>query len=103
MIKITQNAVNAFIQGQNFKSSNTEVKVLPNVTVMSLHGNEIDYKYNDPENIISITNAGWESNTTKERLNGIPGLSISQRKGVWYLNGNVWEGSLIDISKPVKP
>lgn len=45
-----------------------------------------------------ITNAGWESNTTKERLNGINGVSIQQKKGVWYLNGTEWNGELIKVN-----
>lgn len=80
-----------------FKSGNMEIKVMENVTVMLLHGNEIAYRYNDPERTLTITNAGWFSNTTKERLNSIPGVSISQKKGVWYLNGNEWDGEPIDI------
>lgn len=95
--KITQQAVNAFMNAQEFKSSNTQVKVKPNVTTLLLHGNEIAYQYNDPERTLSITNAGWQSNTTKERLNGIPRVKIVQKKGIWYLNDSEWDGKLIDI------
>lgn len=97
MRKVTQNSVNAFINAQSFKEGNTKVEVLANVTILKLHDNPIAYLYNDPEKTLSITNAGWESNTTKERLNAIPNVSIKQSKGVWYLNGNVWDGKLIDI------
>ena len=97
MRKITSDAIDAFYAKENFKSSNTTVKVLPNVTVLSLFDNEIAYLYNDPKNTLSITNAGWESKTTKERLNGLRGVSISQSKGIWYLNGEQWDGKLIDI------
>jgi|TARA_R110000851_G_C12936938_1_gene551867 hypothetical protein len=75
-----------------------EVRVLPNVTVLLLHGNEIAYRYNNPERTLSITNCGWESVTTKERLNGIPNVSISQKNFEWYLNGVLWDGKLIDIN-----
>ncbi len=97
MRKITKEAVQAFNSAKSFKKANMEVKVLPNVTVLKLHGNEIAYKYNDPEQTLSITNCGWFSNTTKERLNGLEGVSIHQRNGVWYLNGKEWNGNLIDI------
>jgi hypothetical protein len=97
MKKITQQAVNAFLNAQEFSSSNTTVKVLPNVTILELFGNPIAYQYNDPEKTLSVTNAGWFSNTTKERLNAIPNVSISQKQGVWYLNGKVWDGKLTDI------
>ena len=97
MRQITEQSVNAFMNAEKFSKDNTTVRVLPNVTVMELHGNEIAYRYNDPDNTLSITNAGWFSNTTKERLNGLPNVSIQQKKGEWYLNGELWNGSLTDI------
>jgi hypothetical protein len=97
MRSITLDACRAFMAAQPFKRSNTEVVVLPNVTVLKLFGNEIAYRYNDPEKTLSITNCGWESSTTKERLNGIEGVRIHQRKGQWYLNGKEWNGELINV------
>lgn len=97
MRKITQMAINAFMNVQEFKMSNTRVVVLPDVTILSLFGNEIAYRFNDADNTISITNADYFTNTTKERLNGIPGVNIQQRKGNWYLNGNLWDGKWINI------
>lgn len=99
MRKITKNAINAFMNGQNYSESNTKVKVLPNVTVLILFGNEIAYRYNDPNNTLSITNCGYATNTTKERLNGIPGVNINQKTYVWFLNGKQWNGELIDINQ----
>jgi hypothetical protein len=98
MRKITAQAVDAFMDARPFKKDNMQVEVLPNVTIMYLHGNAIAYRFNDPDRTLTITNCGWFSNTTKERLNGIPGVSINQKKGQWYLNGEVWNGNLIDIS-----
>jgi hypothetical protein len=97
MRKITEESISAFNDGRTFKKANMEVEALANVTILKLHGNAIAYRYNDPERTLSITNAGWKSNTTKERLNAIEGVSISQRNFVWYLNGQEWDGSLIDI------
>ena len=97
MRKLTSEAIQAFMNAEKFYKSNIQVKVLPNVTVLLLFGNEIAYRYNDPENTLSITNAGWFSNTTKERLNAIPGVHIKQIKGKWFLNDKEWNGSLIDI------
>ena len=85
------------MNARKFKKANMEVEVLPNVTILKLFGNEIAYRYNDPERTLSITNAGWKSVTTKERLNGIPNVSIHQKNFVWYLNDVAWGGSLIDI------
>jgi len=97
MRKITQQSVDAFMNAKNFKKGNMSVEVLPNVTVLKLHGNEIAYRYNDPKNTISITNCGWKTNTTKERLNGIPNVSIYQKDWQWYLNGKKWNGKLINV------
>ena len=98
MRKITEESVNAFNNTLPFKKANMEIEVLPNVTIMKLHGNAIAYRYNDPEKTLSITNCGWQTNTTKERLNGIDGVNIVQKKGVWYLNGKEWDGELIDVN-----
>jgi hypothetical protein len=94
---ITEKSVQAFMNAKPFKRDNTEVVVLPNVTILKLFGNEIAYRYNDPERTLSVTNCGWFSKTTKERLNGIPQVSIHQSKGLWYLNGNYWDGKLTDV------
>jgi hypothetical protein len=98
MRKLTKEAIAAFNEARPLKKSNTEIRVLPNVTVMVLFGNEIAYRYNDPERTLTITNCGWDTNATKERLNAIDGVSINQVKGQWFLNGELWDGSLIDIS-----
>jgi len=98
MRKITTESTKAFLNAEPFKKANMEVEVLPNVTVLKLHGNAIAYKYNDPKQTLSITNCGWESNTTKERLNALPNVSIQQKNFVWYLNGKEWDGKLIDIN-----
>ena len=36
---------------------------------------------------IEISMAGYPTTTTRERLNGIPGVSLTQKKGIQYLNG----------------
>ena len=98
MRKITTESTKAFLNAEPFKKANMEVKVEPNVTILLLHGNAIAYKYNDPKQTLSITNCGWESNTTKERLNALPNVNISQVNFVWYLNGEKWDCKLIDIN-----
>jgi len=99
MRKITKEAINHFNNAEPFKKQNTEVEVLPNVTILKLHGNSIAYQYNDPQRTLSITNCGWQTNTTKERLNAIKGVNIYQKNWEWFLNGVKWDGSLIDIKK----
>jgi hypothetical protein len=97
MRKITKESLDAFMNARPFKKDNMVIEVKPNVTIMYLFGNIIAYKYNDPEKTISITDAGWQSRTTMERLNAIPGVRIHQNNWEWYLNGNKWDGKLTDI------
>ena len=95
--KITTLAINAFMSGVKFNKDNTSVDVNPfGDVVLYLHGNQIAQR-RKIENDLQITNAGWQSNTTKERLNGIPGVSICQKKGQWFLNGNTWNGEWTTI------
>lgn len=66
MRQITSDAYYAFQNNERFKRSNTEVKIYPGGTkVLLLHGNEI-VKYENGETFIS--DAGWATNTTRERL-----------------------------------
>ena len=95
---ITTNAIEKFLNAETFKSGNTSIEVLPNVTILKLFGNAIAYQYNDPERTLSITNCGYETATTKERLNALPNVNIKQVKGKWFLNGAEWDGKLIDIN-----
>ena len=98
MKKITEETLEYFLGATPFKKSNMEVIVRPNVTILTLFENEIAYLYNDPQKTLSITNCGWKTNTTKERLNALPNVNISQNKGVWYLNGAQWNGELVDVN-----
>jgi hypothetical protein len=97
MRKITKDAVNKFLSRETFKKSNMEVEKCYNAFTgsvnefrLKLHGNTIAIL--DEFNMLSISNAGWASNTTKERLNGLPNVRINQKNWTWYLNGNEWSG-----------
>ena len=98
MRKITEETVNAFNNSLPFRKANMEVEVLSDVTIMKLHGNSIAFRYKYPKRSLKITNCGWQTNTTKERLNAIDGVSIYQKSGQWFLNGKEWDGNLIDVS-----
>lgn len=88
MRQITRDAVNAFMSGKDFKRGNTEVKN----GVMYLHGNAIATKnnvgYMSPDAIgIMVNLAGWNTRTTRERLNGLisPKYRIFQKDFTPYL------------------
>lgn len=96
MRKITQNSVNAFLAGQRYSEGNTVVSPSNNQIYLYLHGNIIAVKEKSTGKI-KISNCGWFTNTTKERLNALPNVSIKQVKGKWYLNGQEWDGKLIEV------
>ena len=88
MRKITQQAVEALENGQSFFRDNTMVKD----GKMYLHGSKIAYYQNGT---LHISFCGYQTNTTKERINGaIPKGGIYQKKGKLYYT--------IDHSKSVE-
>jgi len=96
MRKITKESINSFLDRKAFNKQNTKVSILNNKCYLKLHNNIIAILH--PDNTLMITNAGWQSNTTKERLNALPNVNIVQKNFVWYLNGKEWDGNLIDIN-----
>lgn len=91
MRKITKEAVDKFLSKEPFKKSNMKVEDAGGgCWKLKLHGNTIASI--DEFNMLSVSNAGWASNTTRERLNGLPHVRINQKKFQWYLNGNEWNG-----------
>jgi hypothetical protein len=96
MRKITSEAVDKFLSRTPFRKSNMSVEEIGGVYKLKLHGNTIATI--DELGVLSVSNAGWASNTTKERLNGIPGVRVHQRNWNWFLNGVEWDGSWKRIS-----
>lgn len=96
MRKITEQALNAFLNHRNFKKDNTEVKKYSydGEYALYLHGNRIAWWKGDK---IWISNRGYFTLTTKERLNALPNVHIVQKKGQWYLNGIKWNGTPICV------
>lgn len=101
--KITTAAITAFMAGRPFNRDNTTVEKVGRNLVLCLYGNIIASR-DDFENMgiaaaIRVTHAGFPTNTTKERLNGIPGVSVYQRKGEWFLNGQKWNGDWTQVER----
>ena len=84
MRKITKEVVEALLNYKNYSKGNATIKFNGLVSEMYLHGNCIA-RYNP--NGLEINHQGKLTNTTKERLNGLPGVNIQVINGVWYLNG----------------
>ena len=77
--------------GQNMTNSNTKVRWSDDESFVEvlLHNNLIA-SISWSNNIIAISDAGWQTSTTKSRLNALLGglgnrAHISQRDFVWYL------------------
>lgn len=90
MRKITAKALAAFQAGRDFTSSNTSVKVYPDGVFMYLFGNAIAHR-DTGDGRLFVRTAGWDSTTTKERLNALPGVSVWHHRKVLHLNGKPWE------------
>tara|TARA_Y100000816_G_C25878491_1_gene458348 strand:+ start:406 stop:708 length:303 start_codon:yes stop_codon:yes gene_type:complete len=99
MRKITQEAIRAFTHRKNFKKGNTQVMAdIAGWAGLFLHGNLIAEIEN---NQLIINDGGHKSNTTKERLNGLPHVNIIQRNFQWYLNGEAWDGKKINVCEMI--
>ena len=83
--------IEAFKEQKAKKLSNTE----STGKKLLLFGNTIaEWKNNK----IWITNAGWKTITTRDRLQ-ILGARLKQKQGIWYLNDVEWDGSWIEINE----
>lgn len=112
MRKITAAARHAFLHGEFFKSGNTGVdyrshRVDPDdlrsvhvrFVYLTLFGNAIArYTAGDTTlRSLEITTAGWNTTTTRDRLNCLPDVRVGTRKGELYLNGKPWDGEWTNV------
>ena len=84
--------MNAAIKaGKNWSLANTTVTTEDGVSVVHLHGNKIAEV---GDNFIVLFDGGWQSNTTKSRLNailrehGCPGERVFQQNFQWFVSMN---------------
>ena len=82
--------MNAAIIGKiDWKSANTEVVNTDGISSVFLHGNKIA---EIGDNFLRLFDGGWQSNTTKSRLNailrvhGMNGEGIFQKQWQWFVN-----------------
>lgn len=96
MRKITSLAVQAFYNRRKFDNSNTSVEITDgSETLLKLHGNTIA---GIDRMGTWITDAGWPTRTTFERLNGLDDVRVNTKKGQTYLNGEEWDGKKVYIN-----
>ena len=103
MRKIEQEMNRAIRYRRNFSKANTSVRcfktngVTTDVDVF-LHGNHIA-SLDTASNQLTIKDGGWQSVTTKSRLNALldefaPSMGIFQKDWVWYLSDRL-SGSVV--------
>ena len=102
MRQITKNATSAFKANRKFCGANTNVCIYSKGNAeLLLHMNRIAKRY---EGKVSISLSGWNTVTTRERLNGLlkvygKSYNVAQRQGkaclVWY-DGNKQHKKVID-------
>lgn len=95
MRKITEESINAFYSRKRFKKQNMEVVVKESETLLKLYGNTIAILSINED--VKITTANWNTNTTRNRLNGLTGVHVTCKNGKLRLNGALWDGKLIKI------
>ena len=104
MRKIEEEMNRAIRYRRNFSKANTSVRCFKNrdgiTTEMDvfLHGNHIA-SLDTATNQLTIKDGGWQSVTTKSRLNAIldefvPSAGIFQKDWVWYLSDRL-TGSVV--------
>lgn len=102
MREISRLASKALMSHTEFKRSNTKVEVdFTGLAELYLYRNKIAKHY--PDGTLEITNCGWSTVTTKDRLNALPSVHIQQRKGDWFLNGEEWNGEWITVISGTSP
>jgi hypothetical protein len=85
MRNITSKAIAAFNSGKNFKDGATQVQTSGDYKFLLLHGNNIARFTPDG---LEINLCGWNTSTTRDRLNGLPNVRIHTKQGQAFLNGN---------------
>ena len=94
MRKIETQMNDAITKSINWQSGNTVVNSFNGVSHVFLHGNKIAEV---GDNFIRLFDGGWQSNTTKSRLNailaehGAPGECVFQKNFEWFIR--LWNGT----------
>ena len=90
MRKIEKNMNSAIWSKTNWAGSNTTVITEDNESRVMLHGNHIA-TYNHTLKELELFDGGWQSNTTKSRLNALcdefaTGFGVFQKNWEWFIS-----------------
>ena len=90
MRKIEKQMNSAIWSKENWTGSNTTVITEDNESKVMLHGNHIA-TYNHTLKELELYDGGWQSNTTKSRLNALcaefaTGFGVFQKNWEWFVS-----------------
>ena len=90
MRQIEKNMNSAIWSKKNWAGSNTTVITEDNVSTVMLHGNHIATYYHNTKEL-ALFDGGWQSNTTKSRLNALCnefaiGFGVFQKNFNWFIS-----------------
>ena len=90
MRQIEKNMNSAIWSKKNWAGSNTTVITEDNISTVMLHGNHIATYFHDTKEL-SLFDGGWQSNTTKSRLNALcaefaMGFGVFQKNWEWFVS-----------------
>ena len=90
MRQIEKNMNSAIWSKKNWAGSNTTVITEDNISTIMLHGNHIATYYHDTKEL-TLFDGGWQSNTTKSRLNALcaefaTGFGVFQKNFDWFVS-----------------
>ena len=90
MRQIEKNMNSAIWSKKNWAGSNTTVITEDNISTVMLHGNHIATYYHDTKEL-TLFDGGWQSNTTKSRLNALcaefaTGFGVFQKNWEWFIS-----------------
>ena len=100
MRKIEKEMNAAIAAGTNWSKANTTVTMDGEVAEVRLHGNLIAKV---GEGFIQVFDGGWQTNTTKSRLNaifdgnGCPGEGVFQKSWQWFVRINQGRGNFATV------
>lgn len=94
MRKIDSLASMAFAANKPMSCGNTRVIPSESGAQLLLHGNQIAWMDGDT---LVIDTCGWDTATTRARLNSLPNVVIRRKGGQLYLNGVAWDGNATTV------
>lgn len=103
MRKIEHEMVQAIVDRRDWRKSNTEVEIYPDFAEIKLHGHAIaEYWFNKE---LIINHCGWQTVTTKSRLNAIIQFVVGgtarvfQKNFEWFYKAA--DGEVKSFDKPL--